>query len=107
MVVRPRGCAMKTGFKEGATVFIEAKGTLYPNKPLYMQLRDIFADLIDSGELVPGDVLPGERKLAEMYDISRVTVRKCIGYLVDEGYVAKSQGKETRIIKRNDSKSYV
>lgn len=80
----------------------EAKGVLYPNitKPLYLQLREILVDLIESGELAPGDVLPGERALAEMYDISRVTVRRCISNLVDEGYVVRSHGKETAVAKR-------
>jgi GntR family transcriptional regulator len=83
-------------------MFKEAKGVLYPNitKPLYLQLREILVDLIESGELAPGEVLPGERTLAEMYDISRVTVRRCIGNLVEEGYVVRIQGKETAVAKR-------
>lgn len=80
----------------------EARGILYPNitKPLYSQLHDILVDMMESGEYNAGDVLPGERMLAEMYDISRVTVRKAISHLVDEGYVIRSHGKETRIAKR-------
>jgi GntR family transcriptional regulator len=80
----------------------EASRRLYPNinKPLYLQLRDIIVDLIDSGEFSPGDTLPGERALAEMYDISRVTVRKCIASLVDEGYVERRQGKETTVAQK-------
>ncbi len=77
-------------------------GTLYPSvgKPIYRQLHDILVEAIESGELAPGDALPGERTLAEMYDISRVTVRKCIGSLVSEGYVTRGQGKETRVVER-------
>ena len=80
----------------------EAKGRLYPNitKPLYLQLREILVDMIESGELKAGDALPGERVLAEMYDVSRVTVRKCIGGMVDDGYVIRDHGKETRIANR-------
>lgn len=83
-------------------MFSEPKGILYPNiqKPLYVQLRDIIVDLIESDELSPGDVLPGERVLAEMYDVSRVTVRKCIDSLVDEGYIIRSQGKQNTIVKK-------
>lgn len=83
-------------------MFTEPRGTLYPNiqKPLYIQLRDILVDMIESGELSPGDVLPGERTLAEMYDISRVTVRKCIGSLVDEGYIIRSHGKQNMVAKK-------
>lgn len=83
-------------------MFQEPKGTLYPNitKPLYLQFRDVLIDQIESGDLSPGDLLPGERKLAEMYDISRVTVRKCIGHMVEEGYFNRSQGKETMVAQR-------
>jgi GntR family transcriptional regulator len=80
----------------------EIKGVLYPNitKPLYMQLRDLLVDRIESGECSPGDALPGERDLAELYDISRVTVRKCISLMMDEGYVVRSHGKVTRVAQR-------
>ncbi len=70
------------------------------SKPLYLQLRDILVDMIDNGELTAGDALPGERTLAEMYDLSRVTVRKCIGNMVDDGYLIRNQGKETIVAKR-------
>lgn len=75
---------------------------LYPNitKPLYQQLRDIILAQIESGDLAEGDVLPGERALADMYDISRVTVRACIGKLVEEGYLVRSHGKETTVAQR-------
>lgn len=75
---------------------------IYPNsnRPLYLQLKDILVEKIESGEFEPGDAIPSERALTEMYDISRVTVRKCIGNMVEEGYLIRSQGKETRIADR-------
>jgi glycine dehydrogenase subunit 2 len=78
------------------------KGTLYPNiqKPLYVQLRDIFVDLIESEELLPGDLIPGERVLAKAYNVSRVTIRKCIDSLVKDGYLVRSQGKQNRVAKK-------
>jgi len=83
-------------------MFQESRTKIYPNigKPLYRQLRDALVGQIESGELTEGDALPGERVLAEMYDISRVTVRKCIGELVEEGYFVRSQGKETVVAQR-------
>lgn len=83
-------------------MFTEPKGTLYPNiqKPLYLQLRDIFIDLIESEELSPNDVIPGERVLAKAYNLSRVTVRKCIDCLVKDGYIVRSQGKQNRVAKK-------
>ena len=73
------------------------------NKLLYLQIRDILVEKIESGELVPGDSLPGERALAEMYDVSRVTIRKCIGNMVEEGYLIRSRGKETVVASRKVS----
>jgi GntR family transcriptional regulator len=83
-------------------MFGAVSGTLYPTigKPIYRQLHDIIIEMIESGELAPGDALPGERTLAEMYDVSRVTVRRCIGDLVGEGYLTRGQGKETRVAER-------
>jgi len=83
-------------------MFEEAKGIIYPNitKPLYLQLKDILVDRMESGDLAPGDTLPAERTLGEMYDISRVTVRKCINELVREGYLIRSHGKKTAVAQR-------
>ena len=81
---------------------MEKKKDLYHNinRPLYLQLKDILIEQIKAGELQPGDMIPGERKLAEIYDISRVTVRKCIAYMVEEGYLIRKQGKDTVIADR-------
>ncbi|MDF2533712.1 MAG: transcriptional regulator, GntR family, partial [Clostridia bacterium] len=34
------------------------------------------------------------------YDVSRVTIRKCIGNMVDEGYLIRNRGKETVVANR-------
>lgn len=69
-------------------------------KSLYMQVRDTLVAQIESGEYSPGDALPGERLLAEMFDVSRVTIRKSIGNMVEEGYLIRSRGKETVVANR-------
>lgn len=69
-------------------------------KLLYLQVRDKLVEQIESGELAPGDAIPGERTLAEMFDVSRVTIRKCIGNMVEEGYLIRSRGKETVVASR-------
>ena len=45
-------------------------------KRLYHEVADRIVDLIDSGVFPPGSRLPGERDLAEKFDVSRVTVRE-------------------------------
>ena len=63
--------------------------------PLYKQLSDIIRQSIDSGELKSGDKIPTEIELSNMYNISRITVRKAISDLVQLGVIVKKQGKGT------------
>ena len=44
--------------------------------PLYQQLEQQLASLIENGSLAPGTTLPAERQLAERLGISRVTVQR-------------------------------
>jgi len=53
---------------------------------------------IASGELAPGQRLPGERRLAEMMEVSRVSVRAALQQLKARGIVASVQGGGTRVI---------
>ncbi|MFJ9819970.1 GntR family transcriptional regulator [Streptomyces sp. NPDC101151] len=61
--------------------------------PLYMQLAAILRAKIEGGEYPPGSKLPSERKLMELYDASRNTVRLGLQRLVAEGLVFASQGR--------------
>ncbi len=40
-------------------------------------------------------MIPSERELAEMYDISRMTVRQAVNNLVNDGYLIRRRGKGT------------
>jgi DNA-binding FadR family transcriptional regulator len=53
--------------------------------------------LIAAGTLAPGERLPGERQLAEMMNVSRVSVRAALQQLKTKGVVAAVQGGGTRI----------
>jgi GntR family transcriptional regulator len=50
---------------------------------------------ITNGKFEPGDALPPERVLTASYDVSRITVRRAIDELENEGYVRRVQGKGT------------
>jgi GntR family transcriptional regulator len=63
--------------------------------PLYLQLTRYLRDLITAGKLGHRDALPSERELAEMLDVSRVTVRKALRVLSDEGLLQQVQGAGT------------
>lgn len=45
-------------------------------KRLYQSIARQIAELIDEGAFPPGSRLPGERELAEKFDVSRVTIRE-------------------------------
>lgn len=65
--------------------------------PRYVQLRRRLEEGIGTGVLPPNSSLPPERELAEVTDLSRVTVRKAIQELVRDGLVEQRQGSGTFI----------
>lgn len=60
--------------------------------PRYVQLRERLQEGIASGLLPANSSLPPEREIAELTDLSRVTVRKAIQELVKDGVVEQRQG---------------
>ncbi len=62
------------------------------NQPLYQQLQRALREAIESRVLGVDDALPAERQLAEELAVSRITVRKAIEGLVDEGLLVRRQG---------------
>ncbi|WP_246799238.1 GntR family transcriptional regulator [Rhizobium leguminosarum] len=63
--------------------------------PLYHRLRLVLEKAILSGKLKEGDVLYSERDLAEHLRVSRVTVRKAIDHLVQDGFLVRRRGSGT------------
>lgn len=60
--------------------------------PRYVQLRRRLQKGIEEGILPPNSSLPPEREIADLTDLSRVTVRKAIQELVREGLIEQRQG---------------
>jgi len=60
--------------------------------PRYAQLYRHLASTITEGRLDAGSQLPAERELAEIAEVSRVTVRKAVSQLVSEGLVEQRRG---------------
>jgi DNA-binding GntR family transcriptional regulator len=63
--------------------------------PLYLQLKEILKNKINAGEYPENTKIPAEPELTENYGVSRITVRKAVEELVEEGYLIKKQGKGT------------
>jgi GntR family transcriptional regulator len=68
--------------------------------PLYQQLQRRLRDAIENRILGPEDALPPERDLAEELTVSRITVRKAIDGLVEEGLLVRRQGSGTFVSNR-------
>ncbi|HST00959.1 MAG TPA: GntR family transcriptional regulator [Usitatibacter sp.] len=60
--------------------------------PLYQQLQRAIREAIHSHVLAPDDALPAERQMASELSVSRITVRKAIDGLVEEGLLVRRQG---------------
>lgn len=63
--------------------------------PRYHQIADKLRKRIQSGELPPGCQLPGEFELADLYQVSRNTIRLALKRLIDEGLLVTGQGRGT------------
>lgn len=70
------------------------------NTPLYLQLANNLRDHIASGAIDQGGALPSERDLSELMGMSRVTVRKGIDKLIEEGILFRKQGSGTFVATR-------
>ncbi len=73
--------------------------------PLYFQLAQHIENEIRSGNLVSGDRLENEVKIAEELGLSRPTVRAAFSYLVDKGLVLRRRGQGTVVTKGKVSRS--
>jgi DNA-binding GntR family transcriptional regulator len=62
-------------------------------RPIWRQLADILRDMIESGEIAPGKLLPSQRTLMQRYEVSDGTVKRAIAKLRDEGLVETETGR--------------
>lgn len=65
---------------------------------LYQNVATQIKQDILKGVYPIGSLLPTEVQLEAMFDVSKVTVRKAVQILSDEGYVVKKSGKGKRVI---------
>ncbi|MFX1673111.1 GntR family transcriptional regulator [Paraburkholderia sp. A2WS-5] len=60
--------------------------------PLYLQLARKLTDAIHENRWSAGEALPSERVLADALGVSRITARKAIALLVEQGMIRRTQG---------------
>lgn len=69
------------------------------NKPLYTRIQEHIAELILSGKLAPDSKIQSEREFSEDLGVSRMTVRRAITELVNEGLLERKHGSGTYVAK--------
>lgn len=75
---------------------------------LSYQYERIFRDLADgiaSGEWKPGDRLPTEMELAQQYSVSRITSKKALNLLAQQGMVTRRRGMGTYVAQKDGASS--
>ncbi len=58
----------------------------------YLQIKTAILDSIEAGKMKPGDKVPSENQLTNTYAVSRMTARRALTELVEEGILLRSQG---------------
>jgi GntR family transcriptional regulator len=69
------------------------------NKPLFSRIQEYIADLILTGKLTPETKIQSEREFSEDLGVSRMTVRKALTELVNEGLLERKHGSGTYVAK--------
>ncbi|NMC86481.1 MAG: GntR family transcriptional regulator [Anaerolineaceae bacterium] len=65
--------------------------------PLYELIEQNFRQIITSGVLKTGEMVPSEAELCEYYKVSRLTVRRAMDELARQGWIIRRQGVGTFI----------
>jgi GntR family transcriptional regulator len=63
--------------------------------PYYVQLKDALLEGIESGRWKPGDRIPSEPELCQMFDVSRTVVRQALKDMTYQGLVVREKGRGT------------
>ena len=65
---------------------------LESGRPRHEQLSDWLRERLEAGEYAAHDQLPSESDLGELFGVSRITVRRALGTLENEGLIYRRQG---------------
>lgn len=74
------------------------------HRHIMTQIIHSIQNRIETHEYLPGEVIPSERELASLYNVSRPTVRAAIDELVNQRYLVRVQGKGTFVKKPDQNK---
>jgi DNA-binding LacI/PurR family transcriptional regulator len=83
----------------------EENGFWTKAQPYYRRIYEFLLEEISSGRLVPGDRVPSEKELCNQFGVSRITSKKALELLSDQGLVTRFPGKGSfvadNVVKKN------
>ncbi|MBM1106253.1 GntR family transcriptional regulator [Aurantibacter crassamenti] len=72
--------------------------------PKYKSISKEIIQKIESGEFQPGDKVPSENELIDMYEVSNTTARKSLLEVELEGWAKRIKGKGTFVLNRSEDR---
>ena len=82
---------------------MELNGT----KPIYIQIKEYYENLIESGLLKEGDEMPSVREIAIAHGINPNTVQRALSLMVDDGYLQNIPKKGFFVKRVNKNKTQI
>jgi GntR family transcriptional regulator len=73
---------------------------------LYQEAKEKIIHMIETGEFKPNEKIMTERQLAEMLQYKRMTIKKAVDSLVEDGVLIKKRGAGTYLVEREHSKRF-
>ena len=67
--------------------------------PLYYQLKEIFRSWITAGDFDRDGRFPSEAELQQQFKVSRMTIRRALSELVQEGFLVREQGRGSFVVR--------
>ena len=71
--------------------------------PMWLQIRNELFNCLYRDELRPGQLIPNEKTLVDLFNVSIGTVRKAVGALEKEGFLIRKQGLGTFVFQHDKS----
>lgn len=68
---------------------------------VYKEVKKDLSDKITTGIYKPGDRIPSERNLSEVYGISRMTLRQALNALEKDGLIRREKGRGTFVTSKD------
>jgi len=66
---------------------------MYTKLPKYMKVKQSILDDIQNGTYKPGDTIPSDNELMQLFSVSKSTVTQALKSLSQEGYIIREQGR--------------